>query len=193
MKLIVGLGNPGRKYQETRHNVGFEVAGALMGTLANPSIKKRFDGESVEAVYQGEKVVVLCPDTFMNASGTSVRKAVDFFKLDPNGDELLVVCDDMNLALGRLRFRKDGSAGGQKGLADIIAKLGTNQFSRLRFGIDRPPAEMEVVDFVLSKFSAQHRKVVDDAIGLAACAVLQWVVSGVSHCMNQYNAAPSQG
>lgn len=193
MKLIVGLGNPGRKYQETRHNVGFEVAGALMGPLANPSVKKRFDGESVEAVYQGEKVVVLCPDTFMNASGTSVRKAVDFFKLDPNGDELLVVCDDMNLALGRLRFRKDGSAGGQKGLADIIAKLGTNQFSRLRFGIDRPPAEMEVVDFVLSKFSAQHRKVVDDAIGLAACAVLQWVVSGVSHCMNQYNAAPSQG
>jgi len=193
MKLIVGLGNPGRKYQETRHNVGFEVAGALMGPLGGPSIKKRFDGESAEAVYQGEKVVVLCPDTYMNASGTSVRKAVDFFKLDPGGDELLVICDDMNLPLGRLRFRKDGSAGGQKGLADIIAKLGTNQFSRLRFGIDRPPAEMEVVDFVLSKFSAQHRKVVDDAVGLAACAVLQWVVSGVSHCMNQYNAAPSQG
>jgi PTH1 family peptidyl-tRNA hydrolase len=193
MKLIVGLGNPGRKYQETRHNVGFEIAGALMGPLGSPSIKKRFDGELAEAIYQGEKVVVLCPDTYMNASGTSVRKAVDFFKLDPAGDELLVICDDMNLPLGRLRFRKDGSAGGQKGLADIIAKLGTSQFSRLRFGIDRPPAEMEVVDFVLSKFSAQHRKVVDDAIGLAACAVLQWVVSGVSHCMNQYNAAPSQG
>jgi len=190
MKLIVGLGNPGRKYQETRHNVGFEIAAALMAPLGNPSIKKRFDGESAEAVYQGEKVVVLCPDTYMNASGTSVRKAVDFFKLDPSGDELLVVCDDMNLALGRLRFRKDGSAGGQKGLADIIAKLGTSQFSRLRFGIDRPPGEMEVVDFVLSKFAAQHRKVVDDAIGLAAGAVLQWVVSGVSHCMNQYNAAP---
>jgi len=191
MKLIVGLGNPGRKYRETRHNVGFEVAASLMGPLGNPSIKKRFDGEVAEAVYQGEKVVVLCPDTFMNASGTSVRKAVDFYKLDLDSDDLLVICDDMNLPLGRLRFRKDGSAGGQKGLADIIAKLGTTQFSRLRFGIDRPPPQMEVVDFVLSKFTAQHRKVVDDAIGLAAGAVLQWVVSGVAHCMNQYNAAPS--
>lgn len=193
MKLIVGLGNPGRKYQETRHNVGFEIAAGLMGPLGSPSIKKRFDGEAAEVIYQGEKVVILCPDTYMNASGTSVRKAVDFFKLDPSGDELLVICDDMNLALGRLRFRKEGSAGGQKGLADIIAKLGTNQFSRLRFGIDRPSAGMEVVDFVLSKFSAQHRKVVDDAVGLAVCAVLQWVVSGVSHCMNQYNAPASQG
>lgn len=191
MKLIVGLGNPGRKYRETRHNVGFEVAASLMGPLGNPSIKKRFDGEVAEAVYQGEKVVVLCPDTFMNASGTSVRKAVDFYKLDLDSDDLLVICDDMNLPLGRLRFRKDGSAGGQKGLADIIVKLGTTQFSRLRFGIDRPPPQMEVVDFVLSKFTAQHRKVVDDAIGLAAGAVLQWVVSGVAHCMNQYNAAPS--
>lgn len=189
MKLIVGLGNPGRKYQETRHNVGFEIATSLMGPLGNPSIKKRFDGEAAEAVYQGGKVVVLCPDTFMNASGTSVRKAVDFYKLDLANDELLVICDDMNLALGRLRFRKDGSAGGQKGLADIMAKLGTTQFSRLRFGIDRPPPQMEVVDFVLSKFAAQQRKVVDDAIGLAAGAVLQWVVSGVAYCMNQYNAA----
>ncbi|HBJ37155.1 MAG TPA: aminoacyl-tRNA hydrolase [Planctomycetaceae bacterium] len=192
MKLIVGLGNPGRKYQETRHNIGFEIASALMGPLGSPSIKKRFDGETAEAIYQGQKVLVLCPDTYMNASGTSVRKAVDFFKLDPSGDELLVVCDDLNLPLGRLRFRKEGSAGGQKGLADIIAKLGTNHFSRLRFGIDRPPAEIEVIDFVLSKFAAQHRKVVDDAIGLAVCAALQWVVSGVSHCMNQYNAASPQ-
>jgi PTH1 family peptidyl-tRNA hydrolase len=191
MKLIVGLGNPGRKYQETRHNIGFDIAASLMGPLGNPSVKKRFDGEAAEAVYQGEKVVVLCPDTFMNASGTSVRKAVDFYKLGPGGDELLVICDDMNLALGRLRFRKDGSAGGQKGLADIITKLGTSQFSRLRFGIERPPPEVEVVDFVLSKFAAQHRRVVDEAIGLAVGSVLQWVVSGVAHCMNQYNASPS--
>jgi PTH1 family peptidyl-tRNA hydrolase len=187
MKLIVGLGNPGRKYQETRHNVGFEIAAGLMGPLGGPSVKKRFDGEVAEAVYQGEKVVVLCPETYMNASGSSVRKAIDFFKLDPGDDQLLVICDDMNLALGRLRFRKGGSAGGQKGLADIIAMLGTDQFSRLRFGIDRPPPQMEVVDFVLSKFTAQHRKVVDDAIGLATVAVLQWVTSGVAHCMNQYN------
>lgn len=190
MKLIVGLGNPGRKYQETRHNVGFEIAASLLGPLGGPVVRKRFDGDVAEVIYQGEKVVVLCPETYMNASGSSVRKAVDFFKLDPGSDELLVICDDMNLALGRLRFRKGGSAGGQKGLADIIAKLGTDQFSRLRFGIDRPPPQMEVVDFVLSRFSAQHRKVVDGAIGLAVVAVLHWVTNGVVHCMNQYNAAP---
>jgi len=189
MKLIVGLGNPGRKYQETRHNVGFEIAAAVMPALGGSVVKKRFDAEAVEAVYQGEKILLLCPETFMNASGTSVRKAVDFYKVDPAGDELLVICDDMNLAVGRLRFRREGSAGGQKGLADIIAKLGTNQFSRLRFGIDRPPPEMEVVDFVLSRFAAQQRKLVDQAVSVAAGAVLQWVVSGVGHCMNQYNAA----
>lgn len=191
MKLIVGLGNPGRKYQDTRHNVGFDIAAALLPPLGNPSIKKRFDGEAAEAVCNGEKVVVLCPETYMNASGSSVRKAVDFYKLDPAGDELLVICDDLNLPLGRLRFRRDGSAGGQKGLVDIIAKLGTDQFSRLRFGIDRPPPGIEVVDFVLSKFAAQHRKVVSDAIGLATIAVLHWVAHGVADCMNQYNAAPS--
>jgi peptidyl-tRNA hydrolase, PTH1 family len=193
MKLIVGLGNPGRKYQDTRHNIGFEIAAKLMGPIGNPSIKNRFEGELAESSYQGTKVAVLCPNTYMNASGSSVRKAVDFFKIDPTADELLVICDDMNLATGRLRFRKEGSAGGQKGLADIIVKLGTNQFSRLRFGIDRPPPQMEVVDFVLSRFPAQQRKEVDEAIDIATGAVLQWVAVGIAQCMNQYNAAPSGG
>jgi PTH1 family peptidyl-tRNA hydrolase len=193
MKLIVGLGNPGRKYKDTRHNIGFEIAAKLMGPIGGPSIKDRFEGELAESSYQGVKVAVLCPNTYMNASGSSVRKAVDFFKIDPTADELLVICDDMNLATGRLRFRKEGSAGGQKGLADIIAKLGTNQFSRLRFGIDRPPPQMDVVDFVLSKFPAQQRKEVDESIDIATGAVLQWVSVGVVQCMNQYNAASSGG
>ena len=192
MKLVVGLGNPGRKYQDTRHNIGFSVAARLLPILGNPAVKKRFGGETAEAVYGGEKVVVLCPETYMNASGSSVRKAVDFYKLDPAGDDLLVICDDMNLAIGRLRFRGNGSAGGQKGLADIIAQLGTDQFSRLRIGIDRPPPYMDVTDFVLSKFPAQQRKLIDEAVETAAGAVLQWAVRGVNHCMNQYNAAPSK-
>lgn len=192
MKLVVGLGNPGRKYQDTRHNIGFDVAARLLTLLGSPAIKSRFSGETAEAVYAGEKLVVLCPGTYMNASGSSVRKAVDFYKLDPAGDELLVICDDMNLAVGRLRFRPSGSAGGQKGLADIIAQLGTDHFSRLRIGIDRPPPHMDVPDFVLSKFSAQQRKLVGEAVETAAGAVLQWVTSGVSQCMNQYNAAPSK-
>ncbi len=191
MKLVVGLGNPGRKYQDTRHNIGFAVAARLLPILGNPAVKKRFGGETAEAVYGGEKVVVLCPETYMNASGSSVRKAVDFYKLDPAGDDLLVICDDMNLAIGRLRFRGNGSAGGQKGLADIIAQLGTDQFSRLRIGIDRPPPHMAVTDFVLSKFSAQQRSLIDEAVETATGAVLQWVISGIQHCMNQYNSALS--
>jgi peptidyl-tRNA hydrolase, PTH1 family len=188
MKLVVGLGNPGRKYQETRHNIGFEVAARLVVLLGSPSVKNRFSGQVAEAVYAGEKIVVLCPETYMNASGSSVRQAIDFYKLDPAGDNLLVICDDMNLPAGRLRCRPSGSAGGQKGLADIINQLGTDQFSRLRIGIDRPPPAMEVVDFVLSKFPAQQRKLIAETIDLAAGATLQWTVSGVKHCMNQYNA-----
>src|SRR5690606_31488021 len=136
-------------------------------------------GEVAESLYEGDKLVVLCPETYMNASGGSVRKAVDFYKLDPAGDDLLVICDDMNLAAGRLRFRSGGSAGGQKGLADLIKQLGTDQFSRLRVGIGRPPPHMDVVDFVLGRFSPQQRPVIDQTVDLAAGAVLQWAVSGV--------------
>lgn len=194
MKLIVGLGNPGGKYVGTRHNIGFVIAGKLIDPLlGRPRVRKRFGGELAEADYEGQRVAVLLPETFMNASGVSVRQAVDFYRVDPAGDELLVICDDMNLPVGRLRFRSGGSAGGQKGLADIVAKLGGDQFSRLRFGIDRPPPQMEVVDFVLSRFSAQERGVVDEAVDVATEAVLQWVVHGVAFCMNRYNAAPPPG
>lgn len=190
MKLIVGLGNPGRQYTGTRHNVGFDIAGRLVdGALGRPRLRRRFGGELAEAEYEGRSVAVLTPLTFMNASGASVRQAVDFFQLDPASDELLVICDDMNLPVGRLRFRGNGSAGGQKGLADIIAKLGTDHFSRLRFGVDRPPPGWEVVDHVLSKFPAQVRGSVDEAIDLATEGALQWLVHGVAFCMNRYNAA----
>jgi PTH1 family peptidyl-tRNA hydrolase len=194
VKLIVGLGNPGSKYVGTRHNIGFVVAGKLIDPLlGSPRVRKRFGGELAEADYEGQRVAVLLPETFMNASGASVRQAVDFYRVDPAGDELLVICDDMNLPVGRLRFRRGGSAGGQKGLADIVAKLGGDQFSRLRFGIDRPSPHMEVVDFVLSRFSAQERGVVDEAVDVATEAVLQWIVHGVAFCMNRYNAASPSG
>ena len=192
MKLIVGLGNPGRQYAGTRHNVGFEIVAKLVDPiLGRPRVRNRFGGELAEANYEGQSVAVLCPLTFMNASGGSVRQAVDFFRIDPANDELLVICDDMNLPTGRLRFRCNGSAGGQKGLGDIIAKLGTDQFSRLRFGIDRPPPGREVVDYVLSPFPAQVRGSVDTAIDVATEATLQWLVHGVAFCMNRYNAAGS--
>lgn len=188
MKLIVGLGNPGRKYEATRHNVGFQVAARLLPAIGGAAVRRRFDGEFAEGVYQGEKVALLCPQTYMNASGTSVRQAVDFFKLDPESDSLLVVCDDLNLPLGKLRLRSQGSAGGQKGVADIIRKLRTDRFSRLRFGIDRPAPPIDPADYVLGKFTAQQRGVVDEAIGWAVEASLFWVVRGIEVCMNRYNA-----
>ncbi len=189
MKLVVGLGNPGRRYAETRHNVGFVVAEKAAARLAAVSPpKEKFNGELIEGSCDGTKVVVLRPQTFMNASGDSVRRAVDFYKLDPAGDDLLVICDDLNLPCGKLRIRRGGSAGGQKGLADVIRVLATDQVPRLRLGIDRPPEPIEVVDYVLGKFSPSERSLIDETYELAVSAVLDWVKHGTSLCMNRYNA-----
>ncbi len=138
MKLIVGLGNPGRKYEQTRHNVGFIVAAKLAAMTAAGQPKVKFEGELAEASIAGQKVAILCPQTYMNASGRSVRKAVDFYKLDL--ENVLVICDDLNLPSGRLRIRASGSAGGQNGIKDIIRHLGSESFPRLRGGLGRPPA-----------------------------------------------------
>ncbi len=159
---------------------------AKVATGVSP--KEKFNGELIEGSCDGEKVVVLRPQTFMNASGDSVRRAIDFYKLDPAGDDLLVICDDLNLPCGKLRIRRGGSAGGQKGLADVIRVLATDQVPRLRLGIDRPPEPMEVVDYVLGKFGPGERSLIDSTYDLAVNAVLDWVKHGTSHCMNRYNA-----
>jgi len=192
MKLIVGLGNPGRRYAETRHNVGFVVAAKIMPKIGAMSVREKFNGELSEGAVDGQKVALLCPMTFMNASGSSVRKAIDFYKIEPSGDDLLVICDDLNLSCGRLRIRRGGSAGGQKGLADVIRMLATDQVPRLRIGIDRPPAEMEVVDFVLGKFEPENRDLIEHACDTAAVAALDWVRGGTAVCMNRYNAEPKK-
>src|SRR5215467_13737474 len=138
MKLVVGLGNPGRKYEGTRHNVGFRVIEELARKYARGKAKTAFAGEVIEADLENDKALLLCPHTLMNLSGTSVLAARDFYKI-PHGD-LLIVCDDFNLPLGKLRFRPSGSSGGQKGLEDIIRRLGTDEVPRLRIGIGSPPA-----------------------------------------------------
>src|SRR5688500_14568131 len=133
MKLIVGLGNPGSKYEGTRHNVGFQVIDRLVreSTAAGP--RSKFDGEIWEGALEGEKSLLVKPQTFMNRSGGSVRKAIDFYQIPPG--DVLVVCDDFNLPLGQLRIRGSGSDGGQNGLADVIRCLGTLDVPRLRIGI----------------------------------------------------------
>ena len=185
MKLVVGLGNPGRRYEGTRHNVGYAVLAELARKYGSPPPKTRFHGDVVEADLEGQKTLLLGPTTFMNLSGISVQEAVAFYKL-PNED-LLVLCDDLNLPVGKLRFRSRGSSGGQKGLDDIVRKLGTEEFSRLRIGIGAAPAGWDWADYVLSKFTAEERPEIEHAVGLAADAAVVWAREGVEFCMNHYN------
>ena len=191
MKLVVGLGNPGRKYQGTRHNVGFDTVAELARRHGIGSVRSQFDAEVIEADLAGQRALLVQPQTYMNRSGTSVVRALDFFKL--TADELLIVCDDFNLPLARLRVRAKGTAGGQKGLEDIIRCLGTNEFARLRIGIGSVPARWDPADFVLSKFAAEERQEIDLAIVRAADTVVQWAAEGIAACMNRYNAADDGG
>jgi len=187
MKLVVGLGNPGRKYEGTRHNVGFQVVAELVRRFNAPAARGKFAGEVSEIQIAGERVLLLCPQTFMNRSGGSVLASRDFYKI--NNDEILIICDDFSLPLGKLRFRSKGSAGGQKGLNDVIHRLGSQEISRLRVGIDPPPDGWDVADYVLSKFHQSELKTMDMAIQVAADAVETWSRAGVAACMNQYNGS----
>src|SRR5262245_60032113 len=137
MKLIVGLGNPGAQYNQTRHNVGFEVAARLAKQFGTSPPRGRFQGETVEATIAGQKVLLLTPLTFMNLSGASVLAARDFYKIEH--PDILIVCDDFNLPLAKLRLRVKGTAGGQNGLANILERLGTEEIPRLRIGIGTLP------------------------------------------------------
>ncbi len=186
MKLVVGLGNPGRKYEGTRHNVGFEVIAELARRGAGGNRpKSAFQGEFVDAMIGSERSGLLCPHTFMNRSGFSVVLARDFYKV--TNDDLLVICDDVALSVGQLRVRSKGSSGGQNGLKDIIRAIGTEGFPRLRVGIGPVPPAWDVADFVLSKFSSLERGVIDETVVRAADAVETWAREGIAACMNRYN------
>jgi peptidyl-tRNA hydrolase, PTH1 family len=184
LKLVVGLGNPGTKYQGTRHNVGFEVIDRLAQGGTRPSFSHKFDGLVAETEIDFRRVLLLKPETFMNLSGRSVGQALRFYKLQPA--DLLVVCDDLSLPLGKLRIRPGGSDGGQKGLRDIIAHVGTEQVPRLRLGIGER-GEVDAVDFVLSRFRSAERAIIDDALILATQAVAVWVTQGIEPAMNRFN------
>lgn len=186
MKVVVGLGNPGRKYEDTRHNVGFRVAAELARRHGQGTPRAKFQGEVIEGSCEQSKLLVLCPSTYMNRSGASVLAARDFYKLEL--EDFLIVCDDFNLPLAKLRVRSKGSSGGQKGLDDVIRRLGSNELPRLRIGVGQPPAQWDVADYVLSKFTNEERDEIDDAIKRAADAAECWIREGIDPCMNQYNA-----
>jgi len=186
MKLIVGLGNPGGKYKDTRHNVGFEVAARLAQKFATASPRAKFQGEIVEAAIRGNKTLLLTPLTYMNASGGSVLETRDFYKIE--NDNILVVCDDFALPLAKLRMRGKGSSGGQKGLDDILLRLGTSEIPRLRIGVGPLPPGRDAPGFVLGKFTKDEQPEIAFAIQRAADAAEAWVVDGLASAMSQYNA-----
>ena len=185
MKVVVGLGNPGPRYDGTRHNVGFAVVDLLAQSPRAGRFQSRFQAQVAELFEDADKVLLVKPDTFMNLSGRCVRQVMDFYQLTP--DALLVVCDDINLPLGKLRARAKGTHGGHNGLRDIQNHLGTTEYARLRIGVDAPKAD-EAIDHVLGRFRAVERPVIADAVLLSAQAVAVWVAQGIAACMNKYNA-----
>jgi len=187
MKILAGLGNPGREYEGTRHNIGFELLRELAGRYDGPRPKAKFDAEIVEISIGSERLLLLAPQTYMNLSGRSVRKAVDFYQATPA--DVLVACDDINLPLGRIRLRASGSAGGQKGLADILRQLGTQEVPRLRMGVGSPPAGRDASGYVLGRFGKSEMPVVESMVRAAADAVEVWVREGLAAAMNRYNPA----
>lgn len=185
MKLLVGLGNPGHAYQETRHNVGFEVLDTLARRAGSPGRRQRFQGDVAQTVIRGVPTLLLWPLTWMNLSGSSVLAARDFYKI-PDSD-MIVVCDDFNLPLDIIRLRPSGSAGGQNGLADVLTRLGTTSIPRLRLGIGPVPAGWKAADYVLGKFQKSERDRVDAVVEKAADAAEEWVALGIQAAMNKYN------
>jgi PTH1 family peptidyl-tRNA hydrolase len=183
MKVVVGLGNPGRNYEGTRHNVGYDVIDSLAAGPRCGKFHSRFQAQIAELTEDAEKVLLVKPETFMNLSGRSVRQVMDFYQL-PLSD-LLVVCDDINLPLGKLRVRARGTHGGHNGLRNIQEHLGTTEYARLRIGVDAPSDE--ATDHVLGRFRPGERPVIEDAVQKAAQAVIVWVTRGIQACMNQYN------
>ncbi|MGF1577786.1 MAG: aminoacyl-tRNA hydrolase [Gemmataceae bacterium] len=183
MHLVVGLGNPGKRYERTRHNVGFEVIDRLAENPNAEPFREKFQAQLAELQDDAEKIILVKPQTFMNLSGQCVREIVDFYKLDLAN--LLIIADDINLPLGKLRFRPKGSHGGQNGLRDIQNRLGTNEYQRLRIGVGAP--NDDAVDHVLGKFRPSEKDAIEDALFAAVQGVALWWREGIEKCMNEYN------
>jgi PTH1 family peptidyl-tRNA hydrolase len=176
IKLVVGLGNPGKEYEKTRHNIGWWVIDRLSEKFGFSLSREKFKGIYGEKFFNGNKVFFLKPLTYMNRSGESVGEFVKFFKIQPS--EILVVYDDLDLPPGKLRLRLRGSSGGHKGMQSVIEKLGTSEFPRLRVGIGRPATKEEVVDYVLSPFSREEEETIRKAVEKAADCIEEILTVG---------------
>ena len=184
--MLVGLGNPGREYEKTRHNVGFRVTDLVSGQLKTKIDRLKFQALTRLVNYNGMKVLLVQPQTYMNASGAAVSALASYYKVKP--ERILVIFDDISLPVGRIRVRKDGSAGGHNGIKSIIQSLGTDQFPRVKVGVGaKPHPDYDLADWVLSKFSAQEEKDLAPALDHAAQAALMVLAQGTEKAASAFN------
>lgn len=186
MFIIVGLGNPGRDYQNTRHNIGFDVIDVIADKHNISVIEKKHKAIIGKGVIDGQKVILVKPQTYMNLSGESVREVMDYYKVDPT-EELIIISDDISLEPGNIRIRKKGSAGGHNGLKSIIQHLGTDQFMRIKMGVGEKPKGYDLADYVLGHFTGDERKVMNEASGAAEEAVRMMMQGDADGAMNRFN------
>jgi len=183
--LIIGLGNPGREYKDTRHNIGFMLIDHIAVRLDARGMKLQSKAIVISAHYEERKIILAKPQTYMNLSGQSVQGLLHFYKIPI--ENLIVAHDDLDLPFGTIRIRPSGGPGGQRGMADAIEKLGTKDFPRLRMGIGRPPGRMAAKDYVLQNFSKDDFMVIPDILNKSADAALTFVTDGLNAAMNKFN------
>ena len=185
MYLIAGLGNPTREYEKTRHNVGFEAIDILADKAGTTVTEKKHKALYGKGYIGGQKVILAKPQTYMNLSGESIREIADCYKIEP--ENIIILCDDINLAEGQLRIRLKGSAGGHNGLKNIISHLGTQEFPRIRIGVGEKPRGMDLADYVLGRFPKEQQAVMEEAYRDAAEAACMMIEDGADAAMNHYN------
>jgi PTH1 family peptidyl-tRNA hydrolase len=186
--LIVGLGNPGRDYQHNRHNLGFMLLDRMAERLGVTFSRLQFKALIGKGNYAGQRIILAKPQTFMNLSGQALQGLLHFYKLPLA--QLLVAHDDLDLPFGTIRIRAEGGAGGQKGMLSLIERLGTQEFPRLRLGIDRPPGRMDPADYVLQDFSPSEQDKLAELLDRAEEAALTFVAEGLNAAMNKFNGLP---
>lgn len=186
MFIIAGLGNPSRQYEGTRHNVGFDVIDRISEKYNIPVDTKKHLALTGKGIIEGQKVILVKPQTFMNLSGESIRSVLDFYKADPS-HELLVIYDDVNLDTGQLRIREKGSAGGHNGMKNIIAHLGTQEFPRIRVGVGEKPSGYDLADYVLGHFSKAEQAQMEEGFDRTADAVRMILSGDMGGAMSMYN------
>jgi PTH1 family peptidyl-tRNA hydrolase len=186
LKIIVGLGNPGREYTRNRHNVGYQIVNLLAKSHGLSFDRRQAKARLAQGTIVGQRVVLVKPRVFMNESGGPVARVARFYKVQPA--DMLVIFDDLDLPIGRTRLRPHGGTGGHKGMASVIKHLGNGDFPRLRVGIDRPPGKMDPASYVLQNFSAEQEEMMVKVRERAVVAVETWLAQGIGAAMNEFNS-----